>query len=59
MSGTEDHRGQDDDEQQPGQGIGQHVYHEAGSGRSVRHGAEPTDGAYIHFKEVFAWRICS
>jgi hypothetical protein len=38
VSGTEDHGRQDDDEQQAGQGIGQHVQYEAGSGPSVRHG---------------------
>src|SRR5262245_44293 len=37
-SGTEDHRSQDDDEQQAGQDISQHVDHEAGSGGSIGHG---------------------
>jgi hypothetical protein len=34
----EDHCSQDDDKQQPGQNVEQHVNHEAGSGARLRHG---------------------
>jgi hypothetical protein len=54
MSRAEDHRGQNDDEQQAGQDIAQHVNHEAGSGPAVRHGPSLPTRAYIQIKEVFS-----
>jgi hypothetical protein len=53
MSGAEDHCREHDHEQQPGQDVDQYIQQETRSGPILRHETERTDGAYIHFKEVF------
>jgi hypothetical protein len=52
VADEDDQCGQGRHQQQAGRGVRHHVDHEAACGRALRHGSEPTDGAYIRNKEV-------